>query len=50
MRPKHVLYLAVKELRGLLRDPLLLLLVAYAFTRDLVRAMRLPDTSTTVNS
>ena len=34
MRPRHVLSLAVKELRGLLRDPLLLALVFYAFTLD----------------
>ncbi|WP_282127712.1 ABC transporter permease [Roseobacter litoralis] len=35
MRVKHVLHLAVKELRGLLRDPLLLALVFYAFTLDI---------------
>ena len=35
MRPRHVLYLAVKELRGLARDPLLLALVFYAFTLDI---------------
>ena len=45
MRPKHVLHLAVKELRGLMRDPLLLLLVAYAFTLDIyVSATAIPET------
>jgi ABC-2 type transport system permease protein len=45
MRPKHVLYLAVKELRGLMRDPLLLLLVAYAFTLDIyTHATAMPET------
>ncbi|MBC7284040.1 ABC transporter permease [Hoeflea sp.] len=45
MRPKHVLYLAVKELRGLLRDPLLLALVLYAFTLDIyTHATAMPET------
>ncbi|MHC0055240.1 ABC transporter permease [Actibacterium sp. D379-3] len=45
MRPKHILHLAVKELRGLMRDPLLLLLVAYAFTLDIyVSATAIPET------
>ena len=45
MRPKHVWHLAVKELRGLMRDPLLLLLVAYAFTLDIyTHATAMPET------
>lgn len=45
MRPRHVLYLAVKELRGLLRDPLLLALVFYAFTLDIYsHATAMPET------
>lgn len=45
MRPKHVLHLAVKELRGLLRDPLLLALVLYAFTLDIyTHATAMPET------
>lgn len=44
MRPRHVLHLAVKELRGLMRDPLLLLLVVYAFTLDIyTRASAMPE-------
>lgn len=35
MRPRHVAHLAVKELRGLWREPLLLVLVVYAFTLDI---------------
>ncbi len=45
MRLKHVLHLAVKELRGLMRDPLLLLLVVYAFTLDIyTNATAMPET------
>lgn len=45
MRLKHVLHLAVKELRGLMRDPLLLLLVVYAFTLDIyTSATAMPET------
>ncbi|MDF1857221.1 ABC transporter permease [Pseudooceanicola sp.] len=45
MRPRHVLFLAVKELRGLLRDPLLLALVFYAFTLDIYsHATAMPET------
>ncbi|MAS03358.1 MAG: hypothetical protein CL534_01435 [Ahrensia sp.] len=45
MRPKHVLHLAMKELRGLLRDPLLMVLVAYAFTLDIyTTATAIPET------
>ncbi len=45
MRARHVLYLAVKELRGLLRDPLLLALVFYAFTLDIyTHATAMPET------
>jgi len=32
MRAANILHLGIKELRGLLRDPLMLLLVGYAFT------------------
>ena len=45
MRPRHVLSLAVKELRGLMRDPLLLALVLYAFTLDIYsHATAMPET------
>jgi len=45
MRPRHVLYLAIKELRGLLRDPLLLALVFYAFTLNIyTNATAMPET------
>ncbi|MBC7139649.1 MAG: ABC transporter permease [Defluviimonas sp.] len=45
MRPRHVLHLAVKELRGLVRDPLLLALVVYAFTLDIyTHATAMPET------
>lgn len=45
MRPRHVAQLAVKEWRGLLRDPLLLVLVAYAFTLDIyTHATAMPET------
>jgi len=45
MRVKHVAHLAVKELRGLLRDPLLLVLVVYAFTLDIyTHATAMPET------
>ena len=44
MRPKHVLHLAIKEFRGLLRDPLLLALVLYAFTLDIyTHATAMPE-------
>ncbi|MDP3340440.1 ABC transporter permease [Frigidibacter sp.] len=43
MRLRHVLHLSLKELRGLLRDPLLMVLVAYAFTLDIyVSATAIP--------
>ena len=45
MRPRHVMHLAVKELRGLLRDPLLMVLVVYAFTLDIyTHATAMPET------
>ncbi|CAN0484565.1 unnamed protein product, partial [Scytosiphon promiscuus] len=45
MRPRHVFQLAMKELRGLLRDPLLLVLVVYAFTLDIyTTATAIPET------
>ncbi|MGC8202982.1 ABC transporter permease [Aliiroseovarius sp. PTFE2010] len=44
MRAKHVFHLATKELRGLLRDPLLLVLVLYAFSLDIyASATSLPE-------
>lgn len=45
MRPKHVWHLVVKELRGLLREPLLLVLVVYAFTLDIyTHTTAMPET------
>ncbi|MBC7132269.1 MAG: ABC transporter permease [Roseovarius sp.] len=45
MRLAHVLHLAMKELRGLLRDPLLMVLVVYAFTLDIyTHATAMPET------
>lgn len=32
MRAANVLQLGIKELRGLMRDPVLLVLIAYGFT------------------
>jgi ABC-2 type transport system permease protein len=44
MRLWHVLQLSLKEIRGLLRDPLLMVLVAYAFTLDVyVSATAIPE-------
>jgi len=45
MRLAHVIDLGVKELRGLIRDPMLLALVAYAFTVSIYTASRaVPET------
>ncbi|MBC7164759.1 MAG: ABC transporter permease [Roseovarius sp.] len=45
MRMSHVLQLSLKELRGLLRDPLLIVLVAYAFTLKIyIDASSMPET------
>ncbi|ACI97751.1 ABC transporter permease [Rhodospirillum centenum] len=45
MRPGNVLQLGVKELRSLLRDPVMLVLIAYAFTLSIYTAAKaLPDT------
>ena len=45
MRPSHVLHLAIKELRGLLGDPLLMVLVVYAFSLSVyTRATAMPET------
>ncbi|WP_020186168.1 ABC transporter permease [Methylopila sp. 73B] len=45
MRAANVLELGVKELRGLARDPMLLLLVVYAFTLSIYTASRaMPET------
>lgn len=40
MRVAHILQLGIKELRGLGRDPMLLLLVVYAFTFSIYTASR----------
>jgi ABC-2 type transport system permease protein len=45
MRPKNLLQLGIKELRGLRRDPMLLLLIVYAFTLAVYSGARsLPET------
>lgn len=45
MRLGNVLQLGVKELRGLARDPMLLILIAYAFTLSIYTASRaMPET------
>ncbi|GLK69259.1 ABC transporter permease [Hansschlegelia plantiphila] len=45
MRASTVFHLGVKELRGLLRDPMLLILIAYAFTLSVYTgATALPET------
>ncbi len=45
MRPGHVLQLGIKELRGLWRDPALLVLIVYAFTFAIYTASRsMPET------
>lgn len=45
MRPDHILHLGVKELWSLARDPIMLVLIAYAFTLDVYSAATgVPDT------
>jgi ABC-2 type transport system permease protein len=45
MRPDHVLHLGVKELWSLARDPIMLVLIAFAFTLDIYSAATgVPDT------
>lgn len=45
MRPRHVWHLVIKELRGLLREPLLLALVVYSFTLNIyTHATAMPET------
>lgn len=45
MRAANILHLGIKELRGLLRDPLMLLLVGYAFTVSVYSsATAIPET------
>ena len=45
MWPTNILQLGIKELRGLLRDPMLLVLVAYAFTLSIYTAAKaIPET------
>ena len=45
MRAANVLQLGIKELRGLVRDPMLLFLIVYAFTLSIYTASRaMPET------
>ncbi|BBK37783.1 membrane protein [Allostella sp. ATCC 35155] len=45
MRPAHILHLGIKELRGLWRDPALLILIVYAFTLSVYTAAHaIPET------
>jgi len=45
MRTGNILQLGIKELRGLARDPMLLILIAYAFTLSIYTATRaMPET------
>ena len=45
MRLSHILHLGIKELRGLARDPMLIMLVVYAFTLQIYSASKaLPET------
>jgi ABC-2 type transport system permease protein len=45
MRPDHILHLGVKELWSLARDPIMLALIAFAFTLDIYAAATgVPDT------
>jgi ABC-2 type transport system permease protein len=45
MRPANFLHLGVKELRGLLRDPIMLALIVYAFTLSVyAAATAMPET------
>ena len=45
MRTSNIIQLGVKELWGLVRDPMLLILIAYAFTVSIYTASRaMPET------
>ncbi len=45
MRAANILHLGMKELRGLMRDPMLLVLIVYAFTAAIYTASRaMPET------
>lgn len=45
MRAANILHLGIKELRGLLRDPMLLVLIVYAFTAAIYTASKaMPET------
>ena len=45
MRPANILHLGVKELRGLLRDPVMLFLIVYAFSLAIyTAATAMPET------
>jgi ABC-2 type transport system permease protein len=45
MRPANILHLGVKELRSLARDPIMLVLIVYAFTFSIyTRATAMPET------
>ena len=47
MRLANILQLGVKELRGLARDPMLVVLILYAFTLSIYTASTsMPETST----
>jgi len=45
MRPLNILQLGIKELRGLVRDPIMLVLIGYAFTLSIYTASKaIPET------
>jgi len=45
MRPANILHLGIKELRSLLRDPVMLVLIAFAFTVSVyISATAMPET------
>ena len=45
MRPANILHLGIKELRSLLRDPVMLVLIVYAFTLSIYSAATvMPET------
>jgi hypothetical protein len=45
MRGANILQLGIKELRGLARDPMLMILIAYAFSLSIYTASRaMPET------
>ena len=45
MRPANILHLGIKELRSLMRDPIMLVLIVYAFTISVyTAATAMPET------